>query len=67
LANKPLNSTVRASKKGEILVMHKMGICKADGQALAPGQPRPQLALVFAGALWMLSTLPHNSIEKFLE
>jgi hypothetical protein len=50
LGNKPLNSTVRASRKGEVLVMHKMGLCKADGQALASGQPRPQLAPVFAGA-----------------
>jgi hypothetical protein len=49
LANKPLNSTVRASKKGDVLIMHKMGLCTADGQALASGQPRPQLAPMFVG------------------
>ncbi|CAO2162882.1 unnamed protein product [Urochloa humidicola] len=49
LANQPLNSTVRPSKKGEVLVMHKLGLCQADGLAL--GQSRPQLASVFRGPL----------------
>ncbi|CAN6330762.1 unnamed protein product [Urochloa humidicola] len=49
LANQPLNSMVRPSKKGEALVMHKLGLCQVDGSA--PGQPRPQLASVFQGSL----------------
>ncbi|CAN6172135.1 unnamed protein product [Urochloa humidicola] len=47
LAAKPLNSSVRASKKGEVLVMRKLGICMNDDDS---GQ-RQQLAEVFRGPL----------------
>ncbi|CAO2166201.1 unnamed protein product [Urochloa humidicola] len=48
LANEVLNSTVRASKKGEVLVMRKLGLCPEDPTA---GQPRQELAAVFKGPL----------------
>nr|TKW35688.1 hypothetical protein SEVIR_2G391450v2 [Setaria viridis] len=45
LAKQTLNSTVRASKKGEVLVMRKLGLCSTDGPV--PDQPHPQLASIF--------------------
>ncbi|CAN6331390.1 unnamed protein product [Urochloa humidicola] len=48
LASKPLNASVRASKKGEVLVMRKLGLCD-------PGDVNPPdtrvLASVFHGPL----------------
>ncbi|CAN6234554.1 unnamed protein product [Urochloa humidicola] len=45
LANQPLNSTVRPSKKGEVLVMRKLGLCAPDDM------PHEELKEVFAGPL----------------
>jgi hypothetical protein len=36
-------------RKVKSLSCTRWGLCKADGQALAPGQPCPQLAPAFAG------------------
>ncbi|CAO2146611.1 unnamed protein product [Urochloa humidicola] len=48
LANQTLNSTVRSSKKGEILVMRKLGLCSDDGTATTD---LTELAPVFQGPL----------------
>ncbi|CAN6271947.1 unnamed protein product [Urochloa humidicola] len=49
LANQPLNSTVRASKKGEVLVLRKLGLLPAD--PTSAGSLHPELASVFRGPL----------------
>ncbi|CAN6171142.1 unnamed protein product [Urochloa humidicola] len=45
LAGKTLNSSVRASKKGEVLVKRKLGLCSDDGSS------EQELASVFRGPL----------------
>ncbi|CAO2199130.1 unnamed protein product [Urochloa humidicola] len=49
LANQPANSTVRLSKKGEMLVMRKLGLLPADPSGV--GFLHPELASVFRGPL----------------
>ncbi|CAO2161977.1 unnamed protein product [Urochloa humidicola] len=49
LTNQPLNSTVRASKKGEVLVMRKLGLLPDDPSGTGP--LHPELASVFRGPL----------------
>ncbi|CAN6356795.1 unnamed protein product [Urochloa humidicola] len=49
LANQPLNSTVRASKKGEVLVLRKLGLLSGD--PTGAGSLHPELASVFRGPL----------------
>lgn len=50
LANQPLNSTVRASKKGEVLVLRKLGLLtndtRQDGEFC-----QKELASIFTGPL----------------
>jgi hypothetical protein len=41
LANKALNSTVRTSKKGEVLVMHKMGALQGGWTSIGAGATLP--------------------------
>ncbi|CAN6344276.1 unnamed protein product [Urochloa humidicola] len=52
LANKPLNATVRPSKKGEVLVLRKLGFNPGNENT---DEVRQQLAAVFHGPL----ELPH--------
>ncbi|CAO2044229.1 unnamed protein product [Urochloa humidicola] len=49
LVNQPLNATVRASKKGEVLVMRKSGLCPVENPT--PEQVHQELAAVFKGPL----------------
>ncbi|CAO2186369.1 unnamed protein product [Urochloa humidicola] len=49
LANQPLNSSVRASKKGEVLVMRKLGLCQAEGATILG--LKPELKAIFTGPL----------------
>ncbi|CAN6202321.1 unnamed protein product [Urochloa humidicola] len=47
LANEPLNASVRPSKKGEVMVMRKLGLYPSGDQ----GEPRQELKGVFTGPL----------------
>lgn len=47
LAKNPLNASVRPSKRGEVLVLRRMGLCPPDDHAM----PRQELSTVFTGPL----------------
>jgi hypothetical protein len=49
LANQPLNATVRASKKGEVLAKRKLGLLLANGSGA--GCHHLELASIFTGML----------------